>query len=224
MPQGLYGLPIHSLSQLAPLSSERVEGRCMVTWSPLEERERSAYTHWDLIKIYERERENGTGCQMLWRRCVMGYGERERLWSAWPVLNVLHCLTRLLLAAGYTITDIKPDYVVIGETKNYNIDRMEKAINLVKGGAKLIGTNCDLLDKSVTGFLPACGTLVAPIVLVCRYSDWSKLKLVYHMPTHLMQATGADAYFVGKPNPLIMRLALSRLGCNRQETVIIGDR
>ncbi len=91
---------------------------------------------------------------------------------------------------GYTITDIRPDYVVVGETKNYNIDRMEKAINLVRyrrratpptcshsppgdqlfshdrNGAKLIGTNCDLLDKSVTGFLPACGTLVAPIVLV----------------------------------------------------------
>lgn len=103
---------------------------------------------------------------------------------------------------GYTITDIRPDYVVVGETKNYNIDRMEKAINLVRNGAKLIGTNCDLLDKSVTGFLPACGTLVAPIVL----------------------ATGVDAYFVGKPNPLIMRLALSRLGTHRHETVIIGDR
>jgi NagD protein len=92
--------------------------------------------------------------------------------------------------------------VVVGETKNYNFDRLEKAINLVRGGAKLIGTNCDLVDKSITGFQPACGTLVAPIVL----------------------ATGVEAYFVGKPNPLIMRSALDRLGSLREDTVIIGDR
>ncbi len=107
-----------------------------------------------------------------------------------------------LYDAGISMNDVNPDYVVIGETRSYSYERIEKAIRLVQAGAKLIGTNPDVTGPTEHGIVPACGALMAPVEL----------------------ATGAKAYFIGKPNPLIMRHALKRLGCRREETAIIGDR
>ena len=100
------------------------------------------------------------------------------------------------------MNDINPDYVVVGETRTYSYERLARAVNLVLSGAKLIGTNPDLTGPTEHGIVPATGSLIAPIEL----------------------ATGSKAYFVGKPNPLMMRHALKRLSCRREETVIIGDR
>ena len=111
-------------------------------------------------------------------------------------------LVQALLDVGFTITDESPDYVVVGETRNYSFDLIEKAINLVFKGAKLIGTNPDPVDNATTGFSPACGALVAPIEV----------------------ATGRKAYFVGKPNALMFRTALAKLDCHAAEGVMIGDR
>ena len=97
---------------------------------------------------------------------------------------------------------VNPDYVVVGETRAYGFEKLERAVQLVLGGARLIGTNPDLTGPSESGVVPATGSLIAPIEL----------------------STGCQPYFVGKPNPLIMRHALKRLGCRREETVIIGDR
>ena len=107
-----------------------------------------------------------------------------------------------LYDVGYTMNDVDPDYVVVGETRNYNYQSLEKAVNLVRRGAKLIGTHHDLVDKSVTGLAPVGGALIAPIEL----------------------ASGKKAYFLGKPNPLIMRAALRKLGARAEDAVIIGDR
>lgn len=111
-------------------------------------------------------------------------------------------LINALYDAGITMNDVNPDYVVIGESPGYNFDRIEKAVNLVLAGARLIGTNPDVNGPGEHGTVPACGSLVAPIEL----------------------AAGTKAYFVGKPNPLMMRQGLKRLGCRREETVIVGDR
>jgi len=111
-------------------------------------------------------------------------------------------LTNALYEAGFTMNDVNPDYVVVGETKSYNYDRITHAIRLVLKGAKLIGTNPDVTGPGEGGLVPATGALMAPIEL----------------------ATGSKAYFVGKPNPLIMRHALKKLGCQREEAAIIGDR
>jgi NagD protein len=111
-------------------------------------------------------------------------------------------LMKALYDAGYTMNDINPDYVVIGESRSYGLESIERAVSLVMGGARLIGTNPDLNGPSETGIVPACGALISPIEL----------------------ATGRKAYFVGKPNPLIMRHALKRLGATREETAILGDR
>lgn len=111
-------------------------------------------------------------------------------------------LINALYDAGYTMNDVDPDYVVIGETRSYSFEKIEKAINLVIRGAKLIGTNPDLTGPMEQGITPACGALIQPISL----------------------ATGIKPYFVGKPNPLMMRQAMRRIGCRREETVIIGDR
>ena len=100
------------------------------------------------------------------------------------------------------MNDINPDYVVVGETRSYSFEKLEKAINMVMGGAKLVGTNPDLTDPVEKGLAPATGALIAPIEL----------------------ATGRKAYFVGKPNPMMMRHALRYLGCRREDTAIIGDR
>ncbi len=104
--------------------------------------------------------------------------------------------------AGIVFSDTRPDYVIIGETRNYGYDSVRRAINLVLEGARLIGTNPDISGPSERGTVPGCGALVSPIEIV----------------------TGKRAYFIGKPNPLMMRTGLKLLGVQRSECVIIGDR
>lgn len=111
-------------------------------------------------------------------------------------------LTNALYDAGLTMNDVNPDYVVVGEARSYNFETLQRAVNFVMGGAKLIGTNPDLNGPVEQGIVPATGALIAPIEL----------------------ATGSKAYFVGKPNPLMMRHGLKRLGCSREQAVIVGDR
>lgn len=103
---------------------------------------------------------------------------------------------------GITYNDVNPDYVVVGESSSYNLEQITKAIRLVNGGAKLIGTNFDLTAPVEAGIVPACRALIAPIEL----------------------ATGKSAYFVGKPNPLMMRTGLRMLGVHSENAVMIGDR
>ena len=108
-----------------------------------------------------------------------------------------------LYEEGYSINDTNPDYVVVSESANYDYARICHATKLVLNGAKLIGTNPDLTGPIEGGqIVPATGALLAPIEL----------------------ATGAKAYYVGKPNPLMMRNALKKLVCQREDTAIVGDR
>ena len=111
-------------------------------------------------------------------------------------------LINALYNAGYTMNNYNPDYVVVGDTRSYSFEKIEQAVNLVLKGAKLIGTNPDLTGPVENGIIPATKALIAPIEL----------------------AAGRKAYFVGKPNPLMMRIALKMIGCSNEETVIIGDR
>ncbi len=111
-------------------------------------------------------------------------------------------LTHALYEAGFSMNDMNPDYVIVGETRSYSFEKIERAINLVRKGAKLIGTNPDLTDPMGDDIAPATGSLIAPIEL----------------------ATNLKAYFVGKPNPLMMRHARTLLGCKREETALVGDR
>ena len=107
-----------------------------------------------------------------------------------------------LYEKGITMNSIDPDYVVVGETGSYNYEMLVHASNLVRNGAKLIGTNTDLTGPVEDGIVPACRALISPIEL----------------------ATGKQAYFVGKPNPLMMRTGLKMLGVHSEEAVMIGDR
>ncbi|MBE9125656.1 MULTISPECIES: HAD-IIA family hydrolase [unclassified Coleofasciculus] len=111
-------------------------------------------------------------------------------------------LINALYDAGFSMNDSNPDYVVVGDTRGYNYEKLEHAAQLILKGAKLIGTNPDVTGPSEKGIIPATGALIAPLELT----------------------TGAKAYFVGKPNPLMMRHALKKLGCRREETAIVGDR
>ncbi|MDO5749016.1 MAG: HAD-IIA family hydrolase [Planctomycetia bacterium] len=111
-------------------------------------------------------------------------------------------LFKALYDAGVTMNDVNPDYVVIGEAKSYTLDTLIKATNLVVAGAKLIGANSDISGPIENGIMPACRALVAPIEL----------------------ATGKQAYFCGKPNPLMMRTGLNILGLHSGECVMVGDR
>ena len=111
-------------------------------------------------------------------------------------------LTYALYEAGFSMNDINPDYVVFGETRSLNYEKIEKAVKLVFNGAKLIGTNSDLTAPAENGIIPACRALISSIEMT----------------------TGKSAYFVGKPNPLMMRHALKKLGCHRVDAAIIGDR
>lgn len=111
-------------------------------------------------------------------------------------------LTNALYEAGITMNDMDPDYVVVGETTNYNYDRIVRAIRFVEKGAKLIGTNPDITGPVEGGIAPACGAMIAPIE----------------------RATGKNAYFIGKPNALMMRTGLKMLGVHSDEAVMVGDR
>lgn len=113
-----------------------------------------------------------------------------------------HGLLNALYDVGVTYNDVTPDYVVVGEAHSYHFEMITKAIRLVNAGAKLIGTNSDLTGPTEEGIVPACRALIAPIEL----------------------ATGKKAYFVGKPNPLMMRTGLHLLGVHSEESVMIGDR
>lgn len=111
-------------------------------------------------------------------------------------------LTNALYNAGLSMNDVNPEYVIVGETRDYNFERIEKAVQLVRKGAKLIGTNPDETGPTEKGIVPATGSLIVPIE----------------------RASGRKAYFIGKPNPLMMRHALKKLGTDVADTVIIGDR
>ena len=111
-------------------------------------------------------------------------------------------LFNALYDAGITMNDVNPDYVVIGEGKAYSLDTLTRAVNLVLKGAKLIGANSDVSGPIERGIAPACRALTAPIEL----------------------ATGKQAYFCGKPNPLMMRTGLHLLGCHSEDAVLVGDR
>lgn len=113
-----------------------------------------------------------------------------------------HGLYNALYDSGITINDVDPDYVVVGETPDYCFEHIMRAMNLVNKGAKLIATNSDITGPVEGGFAPACRALVAPIEAT----------------------TGKKAYYVGKPNPLMMRTGLQRLGVHSSEAVMIGDR
>lgn len=111
-------------------------------------------------------------------------------------------LTTALHDIGYTQTDRDPDYVVLGETRTYSFERITTAIRLIEQGARFIATNPDPTGPSPEGSLPATGSVAALIT----------------------QATGVQPYFVGKPNPLMMRTALNKVGAHSESAAMIGDR
>ncbi|WP_434451313.1 HAD-IIA family hydrolase [Lentzea sp. E54] len=111
-------------------------------------------------------------------------------------------LTTALHEIGYVLTDRDPDYVVLGETRTYSFTAITKAIRLVEEGAKFIATNPDATGPSREGSLPATGAVAALIE----------------------RATGREPYYVGKPNPLMMRSALRALGSHSENALMIGDR
>ena len=111
-------------------------------------------------------------------------------------------LVNALYDVGVTMNDVNPDYVVVGETDSYNYNMIIKAVQLINKGARLVGTNPDMTGPSEMGIIPACQALVAPISLV----------------------TGKTPYYVGKPNPLMMRTGLKMLNVHSADAVMIGDR
>jgi len=111
-------------------------------------------------------------------------------------------LTTAMHQSGYTLTERDPDYVVLGETRTYSFERITQAIRLIAAGARFIATNPDPSGPSPDGPLPATGSVAALI----------------------SKATGVEPYYVGKPNPLMMRSALNAIDAHSETTAMIGDR
>ena len=111
-------------------------------------------------------------------------------------------LTQAIHDVGYIITDIDPDYVVLGETEAYNYEAITKAIRLIEAGARFIATNPDVSGPSEKGTVPGCGAMASLIE----------------------KATSKAPFFVGKPNPFMMRAALNFLNVHSEDTVMVGDR
>jgi len=111
-------------------------------------------------------------------------------------------LTTAMHEIGYVMTDVNPDYVVLGETRNFNFDSLTKAIRLINNGSRFIATNPDATGPSADGVLPATGSVAALIT----------------------KATGKDPYIVGKPNPMMFRSAMNKINAHSESTGMIGDR
>ena len=111
-------------------------------------------------------------------------------------------LTTAMHEIGYVLSERDPEYVVLGETRTYSFEAITTAIRLIEKGARFIATNPDVSGPSVHGSIPATGSVAALIT----------------------KATGVDPYFVGKPNPLMMRSALNRIDAHSETTVMVGDR
>ncbi len=111
-------------------------------------------------------------------------------------------MTQALHDIGYVQTDQNPDYVVLGETRNFNFEMLAKAVRLINGGARFIATNPDATGPSADGPLPATGSVAAL----------------------LTKATGMEPYIVGKPNPMMFRSAMRKIGAHSESTGMIGDR
>lgn len=111
-------------------------------------------------------------------------------------------LTTALHQYGFTLTETNPDFVVLGETRTYSFEAITKAIRLIGEGARFIATNPDVTGPSAHGPIPATGSVAALITA----------------------ATEREPYFVGKPNPVMIRAALNRISAHSEETAMIGDR
>jgi NagD protein len=111
-------------------------------------------------------------------------------------------MTTALHDIGYVMTDQKPDYVVLGETRNFNFESLTRAIRLINNGSRFIATNPDATGPSADGVLPATGSVAALIT----------------------KATGKEPYIVGKPNPMMFRSAMRKIGAHSESTGMIGDR
>ena len=111
-------------------------------------------------------------------------------------------LTTAMHEAGYVLTDNAPDYVVLGETRNYSFEAITRAIRLINDGARFICTNPDATGPSLEGALPACGSVAALIT----------------------KATNVEPYFIGKPNPLMMREGLNKIAAHSETSAMVGDR
>ena len=111
-------------------------------------------------------------------------------------------MTTALHEVGYIQTDVNPDYVVLGETRNFNFDNLTKAIRLINNGSRFIATNPDATGPSAEGPLPATGSVAALIT----------------------KATGKEPYIVGKPNPMMFRSAMNKINAHSETTGMIGDR
>jgi NagD protein len=111
-------------------------------------------------------------------------------------------MTTALHEAGYTLTDRDPDFVVLGETRTYSFEAITRAIRLIEAGARFIATNPDVTGPSEEGSIPATGSVAALIT----------------------RATGREPYFVGKPNPMMLRSALNKIEAHSENTIMVGDR
>ena len=111
-------------------------------------------------------------------------------------------VTEALHDVGFVVTEDEPEYVIVGEPESYAYNQITKAVRLIAAGAHFVATNSDVADRSEDGLEPACGALSALVE----------------------KASGVAPFFVGKPNPLMMRSALNHLGVHSEDTVMIGDR
>ena len=111
-------------------------------------------------------------------------------------------LTTAMHEIGYVMTEVNPDFVVLGETRNLSFDNLTKAVRLINNGSRFIATNPDATGPSPEGPLPATGAVAALIT----------------------KATGKDPYIVGKPNPMMFRSAMRKIKAHSESTAMIGDR
>jgi 4-nitrophenyl phosphatase len=106
-----------------------------------------------------------------------------------------------LTERGLKLVDKNPEYVVMGIDRSITYEKLAKACLFVRNGATFISTNGDIALPTERGLLPGNGSLTSVITV----------------------STQTDPIFIGKPEAIIMEMALETLGTTKEETLMIGD-
>jgi NagD protein len=102
---------------------------------------------------------------------------------------------------GITLVDSDPEFVVLGEGRNFTLEMVQRAVDMILGGAKFITTNRDPSPKK---------------------PGWNNLGIAA-TTAMIEEATGRKAFVTGKPSPVMMRSARKYLGLETAETTVVGD-
>ena len=112
-------------------------------------------------------------------------------------------LRQAISASGaFTVADENVDFVVVAIDRTFTYEKLSRACTLIRNGARFIASNTDSTYPLETGVIPGSGSIVAAV----------------------QACAGVAPVVVGKPEPVLLDMAIDQMGAQRDETACLGDR